>query len=214
MNPPSSEAGVHPATRRISSTVALTLLRVLRAQDIPAEVLEDEDPVVTMPRRLGLSEVVERQIRNYEEDVRRGVKATDQEFEDLVKLVIRRPDSEEIFLEAGRRLALPEGGIPYRDGGSRWPDVVVYALARRRARRLLRRLFGRRLGGFADGAFALEASAHLLVRSDPGGDACALMTGLCHGVLERTLLCRCEVVHTLCQARGDEHCRWEVRASG
>jgi hypothetical protein len=42
-----------------SAVVALTLLEVIRAQDLPTEVLEQEDTSVTLPRRLGLSDVVE-----------------------------------------------------------------------------------------------------------------------------------------------------------
>ena len=56
--------------------MALRLLEAIKAQDSPPEVFEDEDPTVTMPRRLGLSNVVERQIRTYRHFVRRGTRTS------------------------------------------------------------------------------------------------------------------------------------------
>src|SRR3990172_5430231 len=40
--------------RRVRPVVALRLLEVMRDQDVPPEGLEEEDPTVTLPRRLGL----------------------------------------------------------------------------------------------------------------------------------------------------------------
>jgi hypothetical protein len=77
--------------------VALRLLEVMRGLDLPTEVLEDEDPTRTMPRRLGLSDVVDRQIRTLREDVRKGVRVSDEEVQGLIRLVVRRPDAEDVF---------------------------------------------------------------------------------------------------------------------
>lgn len=186
--------------------MALRLLEVVRDQDLPVEILEDENPSVTMPRRLGLSEVVERQIRTYRSDVRRGVRLTDGEIQDLFRLVIRRPDSEEIFLRVGRTL----GGRHGRGGWTRIaPRRVALAVGRSRVRRLLKKLFGRRVGGFARGRFAVEGRSLLFIEADPGGDACAFVSGLCEAVLEGTTGRPARVTHTLCQSRNDALCRWE-----
>ena len=91
--------------QRVSALVALTFLEVIQASDRPFEVFEEEDTSITMPRRLGLSGVVERRIRNYEEENRKGRKISDEEFNGLVKLVVRRPDARAVFLECGARLA-------------------------------------------------------------------------------------------------------------
>jgi len=191
---------------RVSAVVALTLLEVIQTHDRPAEVFEEEDTSITMPRRLGLSEVVERQIRNYQDGVRRGRKITDAEFTNLVRLVIKRPDSEEIFLECGRRLA---GGKGHRRSRL-MPRGFAVALARRRVRGRLRALFGRRIGGFAGGGFTMEGRALLFMQSDPGGDACALVSGLCSAVLDATLHGAPAVDHLACEARGDAFCRWGI----
>ena len=70
--------------QRVSALVALTFLEVIKASDRPLEVFEEEDTSITMPRRLGLSDVVERRIRNYQQDTKKGTKISDDEFKDLV----------------------------------------------------------------------------------------------------------------------------------
>lgn len=192
--------------RRVRAVVALRLLEVLRDRDLPGEILEDEDPTRTMPRRFGLSGVVDRQIRTYKDDVRRGARLTDGEVRDLFRFVIRRPDGTEVFRQVGRLLAVGD-----RSGG--WvrvlPRPLRYRRARARARKLLKKLFGRPIGGFCRAPFVIEGRALLFIESDPGGDACHLLSGFCEEILEQTLGGTAEVRHTLCQGRGDDMCRWE-----
>ncbi len=199
--------------RRIAAVFGLTLLEVLQRQDRPEEVLEDEDVSITMPRRLGLSEVVDRQIRIYREAVRKRRRMTDAEARDLVQLVVRRPDAEDVFRVAGGRLA---GVDPGRSGpgivGRALPRGVAFALARRRVRRRLRSLFGRRVGGFVPGPFALEGRGLVFITADPGGDACHFLTGLAQSILLRSVDGGQRVVHSQCQSRGDAVCRWTVTA--
>lgn len=186
--------------------VALRLLEVMRDMDLPVEILEDEDPTQTMPRRFGLSDVVDRQIRAYKDDSRKKVRLTDEEVEALFRFVIRRPDSPAVFHRVGRLLA-------GRQHTSRWtrllPRTLRFAVARSRFRKTIKRLFGRQLGGFAQGPFVLEGRSLLFVETDPGGDACDLLSGFVQEILEQTLGGTVRVVHTLCQGRGDEICRWE-----
>ena len=194
---------------RISAVVALTLLDVIRSQDAPTEVLESEDPAHTMPRRLGLSGVIDRQIRQYREEAHSGGRISDDEFRDLVRLVIRRPDSEDVFYHAGSILAANDSPPGWRD---RLPHSWGFSLARRRAHRRLVKLFGRRVGGFAAGPFTLEARTHLFVAGDPGGDACHFLTGFCQAMLKRYRGRSARVVHTLCESRQDALCRWTILA--
>ena len=194
------------ATRRVRPIVALRVLEVMRDQDLPPEILEAEDPTQTMPRRLGLSDVVERQIRTYRDDVRRRVRLTDAEIVDLFRLVIRRPDGEEIFKRAGQVLA----GL---DPAPTWrrvlPRGLAYRLARARVGRGLKKLFGRRIGGFAKGPFIIEGRGLLFIAADPGGDACHFMSGFCEASLRYAGAHPAHVGHTRCQSRGDPVCRWE-----
>ena len=199
--------------RRIRSDVALTLFEVIRQQDLPSEVLEDEDPSVTMPRRLGLSDVVEARIRHAREDVKRGVRISDEEFHDLVRLVTKRPDAAEIFRLVGVRLSGGNGAGP-RMTLRFLPSRLRYAMARRAVRRSLKSLFGRRVGGFASGPFTMEGRSLLFIQSDPGGDACALVSGFCGPVLQRTLGMKSSVSHVACESRGDALCRWKLLEQG
>jgi hypothetical protein len=191
---------------RVASAVALTLLEVIRDQDRPTEILDSEDPSVTMPRKLGLSDVVERQIKQYREESRKGGRVTDEEFGDLIRLVIRRPDSPEVFFQTGEML----GGSSARRPRRVFPRRVLYALARRRVKRRLMALFGRRIGGFGAGPFTLEGRSLLFIQNDPGGEACELITGMCQALLDRSLPGKIFVMHTACESRKDALCRWTM----
>lgn len=205
-----SEAPRAPAPRRVQALVALRLLEVIRDRDLPREILEDEDPTRTMPRRFGLSDVVERQIRTYREDARKRVRLSDDEIAGLFRFVIRRPDGEEIFHELGRLLAAS-------DRRRRWTRILPrrarLAIARGVAKRRLRAVFGRTVGGFARGGFVVEGRALLFIAADPGGDACHLLSGFCQEVVEQVTGGVARVTHALCQSRGDALCRWEAEVA-
>lgn len=208
--PLSTEAaasGARPGGKgRVAAVVGLSLLEVIRALDLPTEVLASEDPTQTMPRRLGLSDVVDQQIRLFREQVRRRERITDKQAQDLFHLVLRRPDSEEAFLNAGELLA--GTSKPLKGFQRFYPEKAQYSLARRLTRRRVQSLFGRSIGGFSHGAFTLEARGHFLLEMDPGGDACALLTGLAQAVLSRCMRRSIRVRHTTCEARKQELCRW------
>ena len=194
----------------MQAVVALRLLEVMRDLDLPQEILEDEDPSQTMPRRLGLSDVVERQIRTYKDDVRRRVRLADDEIRGLFRLVIRRPDGERVFHQAGRLLATGSRAFGWRRV---LPRRARIALARVRTVRSLKRLFGRPIGGFGRGVFVIEGRALFFIECDPGGDACHLLSGFCQETLEHSIGGAATVQHTLCQSRGDALCRWEAEVA-
>ena len=197
---------------RVAAVVGLSLLEVIRELDLPTEVLASEDPTQTMPRRLGLSEVVDQQIRLFREQVRKRERITDQQAQDLFHLVLRRPDSEEAFLDAGELLA--GDGKPPKGLKRYYPEKGLYTVSRRQARRRMKALFGRHVGGFAHGPFTLEAKGHFLLDLDPGGDACALVTGLCQTILSRNHRRQMDVHHTACEARKQDLCRWVFSEPG
>lgn len=209
---PETETSGTRRPARVAPAVALALLEAIRDLDHPGEILADEDVSLTLPRRLGMSAVVENQIRRYRDEVRRRRRVSDAEFRDLVRLVVRRPDSEEVFRRVGVRLSDAE------DEASRWwgalPRKLRMAVARRRARRRLKALFGRPVGTFLGEPFVLEGRDMLFVESDPGGDACLLVSGLLEAVVGRYAGAEHRVRHEACQARGDPRCRWSVTAEG
>ncbi len=174
---------------------------------MPAELLQDEDPSRTMPRRFGLSDVVGRQIRAFQVDARKGARLTDEEVDDLFRFVIRRPDGRDVFRHVGQTLADVRS---FRGVTRLLPRGLRFAAARSQVRKRLKHLFGRPIGGFAPGPFSLEGRSLLFVESDPGGDACYLLVGFCEALIERVTGEPVTVRHTLCQGRGDALCRWEV----
>ena len=185
------------------------MLETIRAQDRPEEILQDEDPTLTMPRRLGLSDVIHTQIRRYREEVRRRQRVTESEIGDLFRLVVRRPDARRVFFLVGQELSERDGR---RNKGARLKSRVGRALARRRVKKRLETLFGRSVGAFGQGPFSLEGSDLLFTREVSGGEACELVSGLCHGILDGDKHGSVTVDHATCQGRGDDQCRWTVSA--
>ncbi|KPJ84365.1 MAG: hypothetical protein AMS19_00905 [Gemmatimonas sp. SG8_23] len=206
MTPDASPSTEDPGPRRIRAIVALTLLEAMRDMDLPVEVLEEENPTQTIPRRFGLSEVVERQIRQLREDVRKRVRLTDEDVRGLFRFVIRRPDSAQVFHRVGRLLAQAEKAPSW---GRFLPRRVRLARARVRTRKALTRLFGRPIGGVGRPPFVFEGRSIFFIEVDPGGDACNLLSGYAAGILEQASGGVAHVRHTSCQGRGDALCRWE-----
>ena len=192
--------------RRVKAIVGLRLLEVVRDRDLPTELLEEEDPARTIPRRLGLSDVVDRKIRAYGDDVRKGGHLMDQGITDLFTLVNRRSDSDEVFFNTGRELV--EVHFPFR-WGRVFPESIQYMFARTYLSWHLKHLFGRRILSFAEGPLNVEVQGLFFEGGDPEGSTCYLISGICQRILEQIGHRSAEVSHTLCQARGDDRCRWD-----
>ena len=192
--------------RRVKAIVGLRLLEVVRDRDLPSEILEEEDPAQTIPRRLGLSDAVERQIRAYRDDVRKGVRLTDEGTTALFTLVNRRSDSDEVFFSTGRELVKVRS--PFR-WGQVLPTSFQYMFARTYLSWHLKHLFGRRILSFAEGPLNVEVQGLFFEGGDPEGSTCYLISGICQRILEQIGHRSAEVSHTLCQARGDDRCRWD-----
>lgn len=187
----------------VKASLVLTLLESVRDRDYPSELLEDENLSVTLPRRLGLSGVIDEQIRRYRQPDQRRVPAG--EFAGFVKLIARRPDAGEVFFEVGRGLS-----------PGRAPRLMTRLLAgraakavRARVRRRLRACFGRRFLSHGRGAGPLEVRSRLLVDADPRGRACSLVTGLMQGMIECVGL-EASARHPTCMARGEGVCSWDI----
>lgn len=191
---------------RVDAQVAASLLEALRAVDRPGEMLENEIIARTIPRRLGLSEVVDRQIELYQEYARQGMKLTSEELAEFINLVRKRPDAARVFFEMGAHLANEH--LPSR---KRWlPRSRRLAQVKRGIERTLARLFGQRVGGFVSGPFSLEVSASPFVQLDSSGDACELITGFCQRALRLGVDEGATVVKVSCETRGARACKWSL----
>ena len=197
---------------RLSPGIALVLLESLRDVDTPSEVLEDEAFHISLPRRLGLSDVIDGQMRRYAEMSRRRRQLEASEFVDLLRLIARRPDARLVFEAAGDRL-----GSEY---AARTPKAA--SLARRLApagirRRALLRHLRRVAASLSPGSTirldrtdpSVSVARCLPASADTSGSACCIITAAfaacAEGLGEAT-----PVRHPTCESRGDESCRWEV----
>lgn len=204
-----------PAAASTTPVVALALLEALRSTDTPEEVLEDEDVQQSLPRRLGLSEVVGTQIRRYRDLKDRKAKMSARELADLLVLVDRRPDAGDVFERAGAWLArrsLREKRLRRSIARVPLPGAVQRALALRTARGVAEqvnpgasvRTEGKPPALVVEGSLPAAAGvpeACRLVRA-------ALETSLSmHGMDPSG-----DTLHPLCESRGDSCCVWRPGA--
>jgi predicted hydrocarbon binding protein len=193
--------------------LSLAVLESVRIHDRPAEVLEEEDLASSLPRRLGLTGVVESQIHRYRIARRRRDRIPGDEVADLLRLVLRRPDAEAIFREAGRELARQHCRKPlYRIAGVArvFPDFVSTRIARVSVRRLMRRLGGGVPLRVSRGPFQVEATGPVTARANDDGVACTLYgAAIAEAILHATGL-RPNVEHVACEANGDDRCIWRA----
>jgi hypothetical protein len=196
----------------VGASFPLALLQALRAHDRPGEILEDEDLSVSMPRRLGLTGVVETQIQRYESAQRGGRPVPLSEALGLFRLVMRRPDAEPILRETGQRVA--------RWHFRRTPQLLRVILHRgpaRLAMRSARRATLRVLRALNAGAhisvakpFMVTVDDCVMARLEDSRPACSLFTGL---IEEQILLYTGKagrVTHTRCMALTGDVCEWTL----
>lgn len=205
-----------PASATIAPVFPLFLLETMRDMDRPEEVLEDEDLTVSLPRRFGLSDVVLVQIRKFQQEVARRRLQEVGPVEDLIRLVIRRPDAEEIFAEAGRRIArhfFEQRSSLLRGVLRILPRPVASLTANRAGRRLFRRLVGGSPFTLQRWPIELRVEKTLTARADPGGAACAFYAGALGETVELYVGKRYRVRHVQCEARGDDRCHWVMEVA-
>jgi bacteriochlorophyll 4-vinyl reductase len=205
--------GATESTPSVTPLFPLLLLETLRDMDRPEEVLEGEDLSASMPRRLGLSDVVYAQIHRFREEVRRKRLQTAATVEDLIRLVIKRHDADEIFEEAGRRVA--RRFWEERSGTARrvvrlLPPALAVRSARRAARRLFRQMQGTAWLEVRGRPPMVRMVSPMTFRADPGGAACAFYAGALSELLREYTGKEHDVAHLHCQARGGDACEWGV----
>ncbi|MFO7893479.1 MAG: hypothetical protein R6U63_07095 [Longimicrobiales bacterium] len=191
----------------------LAVLESVRTHDRPTEVLEEEDLASSLPRRLGLTGVVESQIHRYKVARRRRERIPRDDVADLLRLVMRRPDAAAILVEAGRELARHHGRkFLYRAAGLAriLPDAISTRIAKRTIRRLMRRLTGGATVQVTRKPLRVTAHETVTARADDSGTACTLYAAAIEEAAQHALGRRPSVQHIACEAFGAEHCVWEI----
>jgi hypothetical protein len=196
----------------VPAAFPLALLQSVRAHDHPGEVLEEEDLTVSLPRRFGLTGVVDTQIRRYESDERAGRQIGLNEVASLIKLVMRRPDAETILRETGQRFARwrferrPKPFVPLLRRG---PAALAMRSARRAAIRALRSL---NAGSSMTESkpFTIQIAGAITTRVDDSSTGCTLFTGMMEEQILLYTGSRHIVDHSRCAANGDSACVWSL----
>lgn len=211
---PTGRSGENPS---VSPVLPLILLETLRDRDRPDEVLEDEDITLSLPRRLGLSEVVRLQIARLEEEVRHGRPQVASAVVDLFRLVLRRPDAADLFVEAGRRVALHFW--EQRPTGARrvvklLPRPLALVSAQRAGTRMFRSLVGPTRVRISRRPVSLRIERSLSAQADPDGSACGLYSGAFEELLHVYTGRSYRILHPLCSSRDpDRGCEWYVEVA-
>lgn len=210
---PTPSTSQEPDDVGVRADMPLAVLESVRSHDRPMEILEEEDLASSLPRRLGLTGVVESQIHRYRIARRRRERVPGDEVADLLRLVLRRPDADAILREAGRELARHHGRKPlYRLAGL--ARILPNALSTRVAKRSVRRLM-RRLGAGASlqvtrDPFRVQIRNAITARAGETGSACGLYSAAIEEAAQHALGRRPSVTHVSCEVRGDELCAWEL----
>jgi hypothetical protein len=195
----------------VAAAFPVAILESVRSHDRPGEVLEDEDLTISLPRRFGLTGVVDTQSRRYEAAQREGRTVRLEEVMGLVRLVLRRPDADPILRETGERLARWH----FRRTPGLWqrvlqrgPTRLALRSARRAAVRALRDLqAGSRVEGTRP--FTLRVDDPVTTRLQEG-IACTLFTGLLEEQVRLYTGTSHAVSHRLCAAHGYDVCEWGI----
>jgi len=138
----------------IDPQIPLSLLEAVREVDQPESGQETEYVAEFRNKRLGLSDTVYAQIRRYTEAVKRAQQIRRDEVAAIARLLGRRADAEDVFVEAGRQLS--RASFSTLSAFARgfmvsMPGLFVRPMALRRLRRLANRHLGgdvHRAGGF------------------------------------------------------------------
>lgn len=176
-------------------------------------MLEDEDFTESLPRRFGLSGVVETQIQRYEGAGRAGRRIPDDEFVSLLKLVLRRPDAGAILREAGERIAAWqfERSAGFFVSAVRIvPRALGFVIVSRAARKLLRNITGSDHIDVKGKPLVARLHQPATAMLEPAGTSCELYGAAFAEITSLYLGKKARVTHSRCVINGGSICQWTL----
>jgi hypothetical protein len=197
----------------VLATMPVALLEATRSHDRPGEVLEDENLSVSLPRRLGLSDVIENQIFRYDTAARAGRRIPLDEFVSLLKLVLRRPDAEPILHEAGARVATRQfDNTPgFLVSLVRvLPRALAFVFVARAVRKLIRDITGSRHVDVRGKPLSVQLHQPVTAHLEPVGVSCALYGAAFEEITSLYLRKKARVAHSRCVINGGSICEWQA----
>lgn len=197
----------------VPASLPLALLEAVRAHDRPDEVLEDEDLTVSLPRRFGLTGVVDTQIRQFEAAQRAGKNVRLDDVVNLMRLVLRRPDASLIMEDTGRRFAnwhFERRSVATRKMYAKLPTRLASIAATRAIRKSLKLVKAGGVITVTRQPFHVRIEQCLCPRIDPNGSVCPLLTGLLQEQLRQYTRQPGTVSHAVCTSNNNGRCEWTV----
>jgi hypothetical protein len=199
----------------VSAVLGLSLLEAIRAHDRPGEILEDEDLTVSLPRRLGLTGVVENQIARYEVARRSGRGVPMDEFSSLIRLVLKRPDADAILRDTGQRMALNHFrriSQSYLRTLRMLPKGFLVYGWRRSARKLISQMGGEAKVEVTGRSPVVRLRPNRLALQEPPGVACVLYAATLERLAELFTGSQShDTAQTQCNASGSDFCEWTIQ---
>ncbi len=196
----------------VPAALPLSLLEAVRAHDRPDEVLEDENLTVSLPRRFGLTDVVDTQIRQFEAAQKAGRNVRLDDVVNLMRLVLRRPDAAPIMQDTGRRFA--DWHFQRKSAASRalYPRLPLRLSSAAAARAVAKELKILKAGNAVTVTrqpFHVRIDGSMFARIDADGAACPFITGMLQQTLRHYCDAEAAIVQTSCSASGNARCEWE-----
>lgn len=198
---------------QVDARLPLALLRAIRQQDTPPELQPDEPVSAFFPTRLGLSEVVEDQIRQFERMARRGRAVDEARAAALLELIVRRTDAAAVLSAAGETLAQ----MIYSRSSQLRRRLIARLPAPFRRRAALRTLRSSLPGLLGAGDVRLDrnplevrARDAITARVGAYGGACQLYSTTLSRFFDLYGVGGAGVTHLSCQRHGDEACVWKA----
>ena len=199
-----------PAT--VHARVPLSLLAAIRDVDSPGGDAETEYVQELRNKRLGLSDTVYAQIRRYGDAVRRSQPIAVVEATGLSTLIGRRPDAEEIFHAAGRKIAHEA----YQTISSSvrgiillLPGFLARPLALSHLKKIARKYLNATMG--RTGAFlTLTVEQSITAEHAPKGIGCRYYESALRELLKLMVRGSGAVDHVRCVTRGEGACEWRA----
>ncbi len=201
----------------VPAILPLAVLEAVQNIDTPPDdglgALEHELTV----KRLGLSPTVAAQVKRYREQAEADDPVGWDEALGVFRLVGRRPDSELVFADAGRRAAryaARELGNGTKLLTRAVPGKLGALLALKTAGSLARRWLLADLRP-AEGIARADLTESITIAAREDGGACAFYTAALGELLRLVAGIEGAMVHEACRGRGDGRCIWRAtRAEG
>jgi predicted hydrocarbon binding protein len=200
----------------VHARIPLSLLEAIRRIDTPEDQIDAEYVPELRNKRLGLSDTVYSQIRRYSEATKRGQKIPFAEASGLGTLIGRRPDSDELFNNAGKILArdiYQSISVAKRRTIHAVPGLIARPLAFKQLRTITRNFFGgtlERTGGY----LSLRIPDSVTVNGAPRSAGCAFYESAFRELLHLLINGGGQVDHIHCVQRGDGACEWRAEWRG